>query len=71
MFMYRKPSDPFIGLPQFFIMLKNEENLTNEKIGSLLKIISKFTNMVLLVLVIWGNSFFALKNKAKQNVLVN
>ena len=24
-----------------------------------------------LVLVIWGNSFFALKNKAKKNVLVN
>lgn len=27
--------------------------------------------MVFLVLVIWGNSFFALKNKAKKNVLVN
>ena len=30
-----------------------------------------FTNMVFLVLVIWGNSFVALKNKAKRNVLEN
>lgn len=50
---------------------------SEEKIGTARSLFMKriprflFTNMVFLVLVIWGNSFVALKNKAKRNVLEN